>query len=117
MFNILKAIFATHQVQDLEADLYSPAYPQFRGEAELYASSNGRYTLEIELKHDNRTLSDTLALHVDDTQVGYVPVQASGRSFRRTERDGPLGFDPEIGQTVQLWDQDTMVFEGTFVRD
>ena len=115
MFGFIKR---SKKTVNLEAKLSDPNDRWIFGEVELEGFDNGDYRLEIELTAPGRQFSDGLEFRVEGTMVGHFRAPRSRRNdFVRTQRDGELGFDPAIGQRVELWADGERIVSGQFERD
>ena len=108
------------KTHDLEADLYGADRNGPRAEVEFEGWASGQYRLEIEVKDRDGHLSryPQLDVAVGDIMLGSIPVNPAGRTyFSRTHEDGPLGFEPAVGQIVMLGSGGVAFLSGQFQRD
>ena len=123
---LLRGLRRGRRVAELEADLCIPGPDADRRErrevdAELELTLYARgYDLEIEVERHGGRLdaSRPLDLAVDGVRVGTMRLSRRNRlRFRRDERDGPLGFDPALGQDVSLGQDGVVLLTGRMKRD
>ncbi|MEL7487964.1 MAG: hypothetical protein AAGJ87_12200 [Pseudomonadota bacterium] len=100
---------------DLEARLKPTTAGGPYGDVEVQVFDDGSWDLEIELKNQAGTAD--VALHVDGARVGSFAARAGETEFRRSDRDGVLGFDPQVGQAVSLHAEGRELCAGVFHRD
>lgn len=106
------------KVLNLEAKLACGRDRWVYGEVELDVFEGGGYRLEIELTAPGRRFPSGLEMFVDGAFIGRFDAPHGRRNeFVRSDRDGPLGFAPRIGQTVDLRTDGETVVSGVFAPD
>ena len=117
MFGLFKA--RPRKTRELEAHLSSPSRASVYGEIEFEEYSDGSWRLEIELKHRETPLhlNGPIELRVESRIIGSIAAGPGVTYFRRSDQDGSLGFEPAVGQVLEIVQSGEVIASGTLRRD
>ncbi|MEO0878782.1 MAG: hypothetical protein AAFY22_03625 [Pseudomonadota bacterium] len=117
MFGLFKT--RARKTLELEARLSSPSGEPIYGEIEFDEYNDGSWRLEIELKHRETPLhmNGPIDVRVDGVAVGAIAAGPGVTYFRRSQRDGPLGIEPQLGQRIEIVQGGSVIAAGEFEHD